>query len=115
MCVLVPVVIFIVCVGAGVAAGARWLPNLADGQVGGLAFFVVCGLLGAALGLVGLHVFLIVEDLNHFRGGGRAEIVAIELRSMLWEAGSVLGLASAVYLLAPAAEDVEEPVLDPSA
>lgn len=111
---LVPVIVFIACVGAGVAAGARWLPDLAAGQVGGLAFFVVCGLLGAALGLVGLHVFSIVEELDNFRGAGHAEIVALGLRSMLWEVGSVLGLASAVYLLAPAAEDVEEHALDPS-
>jgi phosphotransferase system glucose/maltose/N-acetylglucosamine-specific IIC component len=107
-------VVFIACAGAGVAAGARWLPDLAPGPVGGLAFFVVCGLLGAALGLVGLHVFTIVEELNRLDGIdlGKADIVATGLESMLWEAGSVFGLASVVYLLAPGPEDVEEPVPD---
>ncbi len=105
-------VVFIACAGVGVAAGARWLPDLAPGPVGGLAFFVVCGLLGAALALVGLHVFTIVEDLNHFGGlgVGKADVVATGLESMLWEAGSVLGFASAVYLLAPASESAEESV-----
>ncbi len=109
-------VVFIACAGAGVAAGARWLPDLAPGPVGGLAFFVVCGLLGAALGLVGLHVLTIVEELNHLDGIdiSKADVVASGLESMLWEAGSVFGLASAVYLLAPGPEDGEEPVPDPS-
>jgi hypothetical protein len=82
--------------------------------VGGLAFFVVCGLLGTALGLVGLHIFSIVEELNRLGGlgVGKADFVATGLTSMLWEAGSVLGLASAVYLLAPAAEIAEEPAVD---
>jgi phosphotransferase system glucose/maltose/N-acetylglucosamine-specific IIC component len=104
--------VFIACAGAGVAAGARWLPDLAPGPVGGLAFFVVCGLLGAALGLVGLHIFTIVEELNRFGGIdiSKADVVATGLESMLWEAGSVFGLASAVYLLAPAAESAEESV-----
>jgi uncharacterized membrane protein YhhN len=58
----VPVAIFVVCLSAGVWAGVRWLPDLARGPVGGLAFFVVCGLLGAALGSLGLHIYSIVED-----------------------------------------------------
>jgi hypothetical protein len=115
---LIPVVIFAACFCAGVVAGARWLPDLAVGPVGGLAFSVVCGLLGTALGLVGLHVYSIVEELD--RGGsfgsfGKGEVVAVGLRSMLWEAGSLCGLAIAVYLLAPSAEAAEEPAIGPVA
>jgi hypothetical protein len=92
--------------------------TLAVEPVGGLAFFVVCGLLGGALGLVGLHVYSIVEELDH--GGplgvlGKGEVVAVGLRSMLWEAGSLCGLAIAVYLLAPPPEVAEEPAVDPAA
>jgi hypothetical protein len=42
-------------------------------------------------------------------GGGNGEIVASGLATMLWEVGSLLGLATLVYLLAPAGERVEEP------
>lgn len=44
--------VFLACFGAGMTASARWLPDLALGHVGGLAFTTVCILLGAALGMV---------------------------------------------------------------
>jgi hypothetical protein len=72
---------------------------------------VVCGLLGAALGLVGLHIYSIVDELNHLGGLGgirKGEILAAGLRDMLWEDGSLLGLAMVVYLLAPRAEVAKE-------
>jgi hypothetical protein len=108
---LVPVLIFAICLSVGVIVGSRWLPDLAAGPEGGFAFFAVCGLLGAALGLVGLHVFSIVEELAKESSGniGKANIVAAGLISMVWEAGSVLGLAAVVYLLAPFPEADEEP------
>jgi|SRR5271155_4975266 len=111
---VIPAVIFLACMGAGVVAASRWLPDLAEGPVGGLAFFVVCGLLSAALGLVGLHIYSIVNELNHFGGfaglrNEKAELLASGLEDMLWEAGSLFGLAIAVYLLAPPAEVVNEP------
>lgn len=104
-----------VCLCAGVVAGARRLPDLAAGSVGGLAFFVVCGLLGAALALVGLHVYSIVEEWNAFGGIKDGELVASGLGSMLWEAGSLFGLAAAVYLLAPRTELAEESARDSAA
>jgi hypothetical protein len=82
--VLVPVLVFLGCLSAGVVAGARWLPDLAAGQVGGLAFFLVCGMLGAALGLLGVHIYV-------------------------FEVGSLLGFAAVIYLLAPPLEDDEDP------
>jgi hypothetical protein len=115
-----PLVIFVVCLAVGVVAGSRWLPELAAGPVGGLAFFVVCGLLGAALGVVGLHVYSIVEELDRFGsrgfvGFGNGEIVATGLRGMLFEAGSLLGLAGAVYLLAPRGRAAGELASGPAA
>ena len=103
--------IFVACLGAGVVISSRWLPDLAVGPVGGLAFFVVCGLMGAALGLVGLHIYSIVENLNNFgglAGTGKGDILAAGLEEMLWEAGSLFGLALVVYLLAPPGEAVKE-------
>jgi hypothetical protein len=97
-----PALIAAVCLFAGVAAAVRWLPDLAEGAIGGLAFFAVCGLLGAALALLGLHVYLIVESLHNL--GEKGAIFADGLQSMLWDTGSLVGLAIAVYLLAPPAE-----------
>jgi hypothetical protein len=106
--VLIPVLVFLACLSAGAVAGSRWTPDLAVGQVGGLAFFIVCGLLGAALGLVGMHVYLMVEQLENIRGVSQGEIVAEGIRDILFEAGSVLGFAVVIYLLAPPPEESED-------
>lgn len=107
---LVPVLIFAACMTAGVLVTSRWLPDLAAGSVGGLAFFVVCGLAGAALGLLSMHIYLIVEELDRVRisvnsgGPPSGEIVAAGIRDIVFEVGSLVGLAGVVYLLAPAPE-----------
>ncbi len=101
---VVPVPIFVACFGGGVVAASRRLPELADGPVGGLAFFAVCGLLGATLGLVGLHIYAIVGELGSSPFGGSkddAEVLASGLAALLFEVGSIFGLAAIVYLLAP--------------
>jgi hypothetical protein len=108
---IVPVVIFIACLCVGALGSARWLPDLASGMTAGIALFAVCGLLSAALGLVGLHIYSIVHGLEHSSGSFRPELVAASLTSMLWEAGSLAGIAMAVYLLAPAAEIAEKPAI----
>lgn len=111
----IPIIVFIVCFCTGAVASGHALPDLAPGPVGGIAFFVVCGLLGAALGLVGLHVYLIVDSLKHagsaFPGvrNFKAETVADGLDSILLEAGVLVGLAAGVYLLAPPSEEEPEP------
>jgi hypothetical protein len=110
--VLIPILVFLACVSAGTLTSARRLPDLGEGAVGGLAFLVVCCLLGAALGIVGLRVYGIVHALGDSSGSFRAEIVAQGLAGMLWEAGSVLGIAAAVYLLAPAGEHPSQPASD---
>ena len=93
-------------------ASARWLPDLAYGQVAGLAFFLVCGMLGAALGLVGVEVYTLVEDLSRSGAdsilGDKGEIVAGALRVIVFDAGSLVGLAAVVYLLAPPADEEDE-------
>jgi len=61
---LVPILIVVACLAVGTLAAARWLPELAPGQVGGLAFFVVTGLLAAALALVGLHTYTLINQLD---------------------------------------------------
>jgi hypothetical protein len=101
----VPVLVFLLCFGGGVAAASRWLPELAEGPVGGFAFFVVCGLLGAAVALVGLHIYLIVRQLELDRLGSSfdnsATTLASGLTSFMFEAGFAVGLGAIVYLLAP--------------
>ncbi len=110
--VLVPALIFVVCLCAGVWASSRWLPPLADGPVGGLAFFAVCGLLGAGLGLVGLRIYGIVRTLEErSRGLGvsdKGDFLASGLAGMLYDGGTIFGIALIVYLLAPPDEALEE-------
>jgi hypothetical protein len=108
--VLVPVLIFVVLLSVGAFAGSRWLPDLAAGQVGGLAFFLVCGLIGAGLGILGIHIYLIVEEVRHASLGGypKGVFVAAGIRAMVFEAGSVFGLAGIVYLLAPCPPEVDD-------
>ncbi|HEY7830779.1 MAG TPA: hypothetical protein VIC06_09475 [Solirubrobacteraceae bacterium] len=100
---LVPVVLFLGCFAAAIVAVDRWLPDLAQGRVGGLAFFTVSGLLGAAAGLVGLHIYEIVRELTLAPNEriNNPDIVAVGLETMLRDVGTVVGLAAAVYLLAP--------------
>ncbi len=109
---LVPILVFLTCVSAGVVTSARRLPNLGEGTVGGPAFLVVCCLLGAALGIVGLRIYGIAHALGDTSGSIKADIVTEGLSGMLWEAGSVLGIAAAVYLLAPPPELDNQPTAD---
>ena len=106
---LVPILIVVACLAAGTLAAARWLPELAPGQVGGLAFFVVTGLLAAALALAGLHIYTLINQLDRSEFHvENSEIIATVIRNMLWQAGTIFGLARVIYLLAPSPEDVDE-------
>jgi hypothetical protein len=100
--VAVPILIFVGCMAAGVFVAARWLPALEGGPVGGLAFFAVCGLVGAGLAVIGLHTYEIVEALDRPEVPGKGLLLSDGLRVMLYEAGLLFGVAIAVYLLAPA-------------
>jgi hypothetical protein len=107
---LVPALVFLACFGGGIFAATRWLPELAPGPVGGIAFFAICGLLGAGLGVVGLHTYIIVQELETI-GGTRFDtegsLLAGGLLTMMLDAGTLFGLATIAYLLAPHDEDIE--------
>ncbi len=98
---LVPIITAVVCFAAGVVAAARWLPDLEAGTLGAIAFFVVCGLCGAVVGIVGVFIYLIVRNIEQ---SGRFEIVnpiAGLFAAMLCDSATVAGLALIAYLLAP--------------
>jgi hypothetical protein len=108
----VAVLICVVCLLAGAAASARWLPELAPGPVGGMALIAICGLLGMALAILGLHIYEVIE-IESTGPVGRFEF-ASAFSSMFADAGPLIGLAIAVYLLAPGPDLPEESPL-PSA
>jgi hypothetical protein len=109
----VPILIFVVGFGVGAALPAGWLPDLGEGRVAGVAFFVVCGLAGTVFALVALHVYEIVRQLDSANalgaGNAKPDVVANGLLAMLRDIGPILGLAAAVYLLAPEPEQDESP------
>ena len=108
----VPALIFVLVFSAAVVATARWLPELAPGPVGGITFFAVCGLAGAAAGLAGLHIYEIVRNLEEIGGGApfarRGDVLAEGLVSMLYECALIGGAAVAVFLLGPPGPDPED-------
>jgi hypothetical protein len=84
-----------------------------------LAYFSACGLVGAALGVVGLRLYWTIEEMENGPGPffNRIELAA-GLESVLWEAGLLLALAIGVYVLAsfshtasstPSAQAVDQP------
>jgi hypothetical protein len=97
----VPTVISAVCIVGGAGAAARWLPDLASGTIGGLAFLLVCGLLAGALDLAALHVYSTVKDLesasSHFTG----QFLASDLELLLRDVGILAGFAGVIFLIAP--------------
>jgi hypothetical protein len=115
----VPILIFVVGFGVGSALPARWLPDLGEGRVAGVAFLVVCGLVGMVFALVALHVYELVRQLDTAGslgvGNAKPDVIANGLLAMLRDIGPILGLAGAVYLLAPEPEQDELPGGPPEA
>jgi hypothetical protein len=109
----VPILIFVVGFGVGSALPARWLPDLGEGRVAGVAFLVVCGLVGMVFALVALHVYELVRQLDTAGslgvGNAKPDVIANGLLAMLRDIGPILGLAGAVYLLAPEPDQDELP------
>jgi hypothetical protein len=106
---LTPVLIFVVASVVGAWACAQWLPDLAAGSVGGLAFFLVCGLAGATLGVVGMHIYLIVQLAEESHPVFGAGDLASQLQFMAFDSGTLAAFGGIVYLLAPAPETEDEP------
>jgi len=106
--VAIPILIFVVCLCAGAFAGAQWVPGLDAGPVGGLAFFVVCGLIGAGLGAIGLNIYEIAESPGALGTTGEHVVIASGLHQMLFEGGTLFALAAGVYLLAPPSPEYED-------
>jgi hypothetical protein len=101
-----PILIFLGGFLVGAIAPARWLPDVGDGRVAGVAFLLICGLLGIVVALVAVHVYEVVRQLNNATvlglAGEKPDVVANGITTTLSQIGPVLGIAAAVYLLAPA-------------
>jgi hypothetical protein len=97
------------CFIAGTWAATKWLPPLADGPVGTLAYFVVCGLAGAVLAVVGIHVWQIGHIAKVKEGPSylHEESIIGYVDSLIWEAGTLAGVALVAYVLAPKAQRPE--------
>jgi hypothetical protein len=107
-----PILIFVVAFAIGSVLPARWLPDLASGNVSGLALIVVCGLLGMVLSLVAVHAYELVRQLNQAQAlglsGQKPDTAANAILTTLRDVGPILGLAAATYLLAPAPASEDE-------
>ena len=108
---VVLVIVAVACFAAGIWAATTWLPPLAEGSVGTLIYFVVCGLAGAALVIFGVHVWEIVRELeqNYRPILGNEAILASSLVETLWQSGTIAALAVIPYLLAPKATAQTDP------
>jgi hypothetical protein len=112
---LIIAAIVLVCFIGGALAAAHWLPQLAPDPVSRIAFFTVCGLIGAALGRAGLRVYVTVRELETRSGvvrkliGGGPRIAANGLLGVLADLVITIGLAAIVYLLASRGHEPREP------
>jgi hypothetical protein len=104
-----PILISLVAFVVGAVVPARWLPDLAEGRVAGIALLVTCGLTGIVLALVAVHVYEIGRQLSSASSLGvtnaKPDVVANGILAMLRDIGPILGLSAAVYLLAPPSDD----------
>jgi hypothetical protein len=111
---VVLVVIAVACFVAGVMAAARWLPDLEEGPVGTMAFFVICGLCGAVVGLFGLNIDAMIKQAESLgRGGFEQVAVASGLLNILRDCGSVAAFALIAFLLAPRPSDQPDRIPTP--
>jgi hypothetical protein len=110
--VAVPALIFVVALVGGVVVSGRLLPSLDDDRVGQIAFWTVCLLVGIAVALIGLNIYAIVRSIHqvttNIGGTSKADVLANGLTIILEQVGPVVGLAGAVYLLAPSENPASE-------
>jgi hypothetical protein len=97
-----------VCFFAGSLATNRLLPEFAEGPVGFVALALICGLGGAAIAELGVHIDGIVRILEGPGGNDRTTFVGAELESMLSTSGLLAGLAMIVLILAPKPREPRE-------
>jgi len=102
---LVLVIIAIACFLAGAMAASRWLPDLAAGPVGTMAFFVICGLCGAVVGLFGLNIDAMIKQAEGIGHGQEQLAVAVGLLDILRDCGPLAAFALIAFLLAPRPSD----------
>lgn len=104
--------LIVLCALGGFAVGAlltfRYAPPLARTREGVVAAVVVCALVGAAVGLAAMNVYVTIVSIAHLppsAGGNGPDASAELLRSLIvalaTETAVLLGLATVVYLLAP--------------
>jgi hypothetical protein len=98
-------IVAVVCFIGGMWAATTWLPPLAEGPVGTLAYFVVCGLAGAVIAVVGIHVWQIGHIAKVKEGPKylHEEGIIGYVDSLMWETGTLAALAFIAYLLSPKA------------
>jgi hypothetical protein len=99
---VVTLAIGLVAFGAGGYAAVRWSPPLAPTRVGRVASLLVALLVAAAVSVMALDVYILIDSLDLPEDfGGDDQVVANSLGRALYEGGTLLGLAAAVHLLAP--------------
>lgn len=99
------VIVIVACFVAGVWAATRWLPPLADGVIGTIVFFIVCGVAGAVVAVAGIHVWQLVYDLTRREYGlGAPDFVADSVSDLLGQVGLLATLGAIAYLVAPKPE-----------
>ena len=97
----------------GAYATYRLAPPLAPAGSGRLAALTVCGLVGAAVGLAAMNVYLAIEAWR-FASGAEAQLAGLARVSVvdslvfaLAQSGVLLALAAVVHLLTPGGRAVE--------
>ena len=100
---VVALIIGVLAFGAGAAATVLFAPPLAGTSVGVLAGVVVAVLAGAALAVLAVQIYATIDVLG-VTAGNEGQVVASGVTGALSNAGTLAGLAAAVYLLAPAPE-----------
>jgi hypothetical protein len=102
--IAIPVAVFFVTFGAGVLAATRLLERLKGDRIDRFAFGTTCALLGAAAGVTGLEIYTTALRIHHgtFKAldGGNPGLIATGLEGILINAGTLLGFAAVVYVLA---------------
>lgn len=102
---LVFAIVAVACFIGGMWAATTWMPALAEGPVGTLAYFVVCGLAGAVVAVLGIHVWQIGHIAKIKEGPKYLHEEGI---------GTLAGVALIAYLLAPKAPPSDpKPIHDP--